>query len=167
MITQEDAKYLLKLPKVIAEDTDATVDLNQEKNRLNLYSPEDDEWKFILQINSNKKISFRISIHHQENNYKEGLFRVDFKSGHRNPEHLNAFVPDFVKPYAGVWFENESHVHLFVEGYRNLAWAVPLKNYDDFPVKEVDSHQDFLKAVRSFTGAINLISEFAIQKPLL
>lgn len=166
MITQDQAEYLLKLPKRIIKGEDIPIDLKIEKNLFELYSPDDDEWKFSVQIFSNKKIIFRISVHHLEENSKEGLLRVDFKAGHRNPETVNSFVPDFLKPYTGKWFQNESHIHLFVESYKNLAWAIPLKDYEDFPVKGIESYSDFSDALICFSRKINLLSYFTFQGPV-
>lgn len=157
----------MTLPKRIEGGDDLTVDLKAERNRLDLYSPDEDEWKFVFNIFSNKRITFKISMHHHEDNLKEGLLRVDFKGGHRNPESVNAYVPDFLKPYAGDWFQNESHIHLFVESYKDLAWAIPLKDFDEFPIKEVNSYSDYSQAIRAFAERINLISRFAIQEPIL
>lgn len=162
MFTQEKAKYLLELPKRIMGNN-CRIDLRAAKSRINLYSPDDDQWKFITEILSNKKITFRISLHHQEHNAKEGLLRIDFKSGHKNPDTVNSFVPAFLKLYAGKWLQNESHIHFFVESYRNLVWAMPLKDYDKFPIKDINSYPDFSKAIRCFAKEINFISELKIQ----
>jgi len=162
MLTQEQVTYLLELPKKIVSNN-GRIDLKAEKSRINLYSPDDDQWKFIAEILSNQKITFRISLHHQENNTKEGLLRIDFKSGHKNPDTVNAFVPEFLQAYAGKWFQNESHIHLFVESYGNLAWAMPLRDYNKFPIKTINSYPELSRAIRSFAKEINLISELNIQ----
>ncbi len=167
MITQEQANRLLALPKQIEGGDDFTIDLKIERNRLDLFSPDEADWKFVFHIFSNKRITFKISMHHHEDNLKEALLRIDFKGGHRNPEFVNDYVPDFLKPYAGDWFQNEAHIHLFVESYKNLAWAMPLKDFDEFPIKEVHSYPDFSLAIRAFAERINLISGFAIQEPIL
>lgn len=166
-ITQEQAEYLLALPKKITEGDDVTINLKNDRIRLELYSPGDADWKFLLQIASNMKITFRINFHHLENSTKEGLLRIDFKSGqHKNPEDINSFVPEFLRPYAGAWL-NESHIHFFVEGYQNLAWALPLREYDDFPIKRISTFPEFAKATRIFMEKINVVSNIPIQGALL
>lgn len=165
MFTNEEAKYLLELPKIL-ETNDIVIDLRESKTRLNIIST-DQEWKFIVDIFSNKKITFRICMHHQEDNNKEGLLRIDFKQGHRNPDTINDYVPNFLHPFAGKWFQNESHIHVFVESYKNLAWAIPLREYDKFPIKEINSYSDFSRSIRCFAEQINLVSKFTIQEAIL
>jgi hypothetical protein len=166
MLTKVQVDYLLQLPKVFS-DKDAIIDLVKEKNRLNLVSPEDNEWKFLVEITSNKKISFKISLHCQENNTNVGLLRIDYKGAHKNPEIVNAFVPEFLKPYTAMTFYNETHIHIFVDEYRNLDWAIPLKNYGEFPILEIDSNNDLTSAIKAFAKKINIISELTIQELLV
>lgn len=163
MFTQDQAKYLLGLPKAI--NGTGAINLLDSKIRLNLFSPDDDEWKFLMEITSNKKISFRLSFHHQEDTVKEGLLRLDYKSGHQNPETLNPLVPVFLQPYAGYRFVNESHIHVFVEGYKDLAWAMPVKDYGKFPI-EIISNTEYSGAVAEFAKEINLTSKLEIQSVL-
>ena len=80
----------------------------QKKNRFKLINHEEAEYEFLFEITSNRKITFKITFHNQENNTKEGLIRIDYKGGHKNPETLNEYVPDFVKPYLGYYFQNEA-----------------------------------------------------------
>jgi hypothetical protein len=120
----------------------------------------------LFKITSHRKISFKISFHSQENNTKEGLIRVDYKGGHQNPESITEFVPENVKPYAGHFFQNEPHIHLYVEGFKDLAWTVPLTVYD-FPVLDINNNDDFINAIKAFTKEINLISPFNIQNAIL
>lgn len=76
MITQKQAEYLLALPKKL-ENNNNEIDLMAERTKFILVSHDDDEWKFLFQIYSNKKISFRISLHNQENISNMGLLRMD------------------------------------------------------------------------------------------
>ena len=165
MFSNDLAKKLINLPKQIEGGT-TTINLTNERSRLILNNEDEPEYTFLFEITSNKKISFKISLHNQENNTKEGLMRVDYKGGHRNPEGINSFVPDFVKPYAGYFFQNEAHIHIYVEGYKDLAWAVPLTEYN-FPVLDVTNTDDFSSAINAFAKEINIITPFIIQNALL
>lgn len=166
MITQEQAKYLLGLPKEITKGG-SNLSLVDEKIRLILVSPDDDEWEFLVDISNNKKKAFKISFHHQENNTNEGLLRIDYNGGHRNPETINDFVPDFLKPYVGQWFENEAHIHFFVESYKDLAWAMPLSAYKDFAIPNIETVEDYSKAVIEFGKHTNIITKFVLQQVIL
>ena len=102
MFSNELARKLVTLPKQIVGGT-TTINLSDEKSRLLLRNNEELEYEFLFMISSNRKITFKISLHNQENNTSEGLLCVDFKGGHKNPEEINEFVPEFVKPYVGTF----------------------------------------------------------------
>ena len=165
MISNELAEKLINLPKQIEGGT-TTVNLSDEKNRLILTNEDEPEYSFLFEITSHKKITFKISLHNQEDNTKEGLMRVDYKGGHKNPEGINPFVPEFVKPYVGYFFQNEPHIHIYVEGFKDLAWAVPLTEYN-FPILDVNNTDDFNKAINAFAKEINIVTPFVIQNALL
>lgn len=165
MFSSELATKLIKLPKQIEGGT-MTINLFDEKTRLILNNADEPEYSFLFEITSHKKNTFKISLHNQEDNVKEGLIRVDFKGGHKNPEGINDFVPETVKPYVGYFFQNEPHIHVYVEGYKDLAWAVPLSVYN-FPVLEVNSTYDFRSAINAFAKEINIVTPFVIQNALL
>ena len=165
MFSNESANKILRLPKYI-EGGITTIDMSAEKSRFTLSNSEEPHYEFLLEITSNRKITFKISFHNQENNSKEGLIRVDYKGGHKNPETVNEFVPEIVKPYIGYFFLNEPHIHLFVEGFRDLAWAIPLSAYN-FPVLEINNAEDFSKAIIAFAKEINIVSSFQIQNSIL
>ncbi len=143
-----------------------TINLSDEKTRLLLNNAEEPEYSFLFEVTSHKKITFKISLHNQEDNTKEGLMRIDYKGGHKNPEGINAFVPEIVKPYAGYFFQNEPHIHVYVEGFKDLAWAVPLSVYN-FPVLDVNNTDDFTNAINAFAKEINIVTPFVIQNALL
>ncbi len=93
---------------------------------------------------------------------------MDNKSGHVNPEKINSYVPDFLHKYAGQRFNNESHIHIYVETY-NLAWAMPLKDYIniDEDIIEINSNENFIKAIKFFKKLINLQSNLKIQNSII
>lgn len=165
MFSNELAIKLLKLPKQIEGGT-TTIKLLDEKSRLILVSPDEPDYSFLFEVTAHRKISFKISLHNQENNTKEGLMRVDYKGGHKNPESLNQFVPEFVKPYVGYFFVNEPHIHIYVEGFKDLAWAIPLIKYN-FPILDVNNTDDFSNAINAFAKEINIVTPFTIQNAII
>jgi hypothetical protein len=165
MFSNELASKLMKLPKNILGG-EKTIDVLAEKSRFTLTNPDEPEYEFLFEITSNRKISFKISFHNQENNTKEGLIRIDYKGGHKNPETITDFVPEIVKPYVGHFFQNEPHIHIYVEGFKDLAWAIPLRDYN-FPILDIDNTDDFMNAINAFAKEINIITPFIIQNALL
>lgn len=165
MFSNELASKLLSLSKKIEEGT-LTINLSDEKTRLRLNNVDEPEYSFLFEITSHRKITFKISLHNQEDNSKEGLMRVDYKGGHKNPEGINVFVPEFVKPCVCYFFQNEPHIHVYVEGFKDLAWAVPLSVYN-FPVLDIVNTDDFSKAISAFAKEINITTPFIIQNTLL
>lgn len=165
MFSNELAQKLIRLPKTFVGNI-PPMSLSDEKTRFILNNSTEPEYEFLFEITSHKKITFKISLHHQENNSKEGLLRVDYKGGHKNPESVTSFVPDFVKPFVGYFFINEPHIHIYVEGFKDLAWAVPLTTYN-FPVLDVSDTTDFSNAISAFAKEINIVSPFTIQNAIL
>lgn len=166
MLTNIQAEYLLNLEKFLKEPNQV-IDLSKKKNRLELVSYSDSDCEFWVEITSNQKIILKTSIHHLECNHYVGLLRIDFKGGHRNPEEITSSVPDFVKPFVGEWIEpNIPHMHVFVEGYRDLAWAVPLSS-TPFPINNIKDINDLYDLIVNFANYINLKSTLTIQSAIL
>ena len=174
-ITNEQAKYLLSLPKKIFKEEEllSTITIEQRFpfwERFELLSDKDDEYSFLWEIRQSAKNTLRISLHVQENDSKTGLMRVDYNGGHRNPETINEFVPEKFHPYVGKEFSNtEHHVHYHVQGYKTLAWAIPLIN-DDFEVKSIEN-EDFNNSLANivvlFAKTINIETVITINTLLL
>lgn len=123
---------------------------------------------FLLEIQQSKKNSIRVSFHYQENDSKMGLLRVDYNSGHKNPEEVSNLLPEKFHPYAGKYFSNsEHHIHYHVEGYKSLAWAIPLVA-DDFEIKELDPGQSFnstlVEILQLFVKVINLETKIIVNE---
>lgn len=166
MLTNEEAEYLLNLDKSLT-DPNQVIDLSSKKNRLDLHSHQDSEYNFWVEITSNKKIILKTSIHHLESNSFIGLLRIDFKGGHHNPSTIKNSLPEHLIPYADKWFEpNEPHMHIFVEGYKPLAWAIPLAD-TDFPTKDITDTSDLNDLIINFAKKINLNSQINIQQAIL
>lgn len=175
-ISNEQASYLLKLPKKIVEKEKLldALTINQVfpfNQRYELVSEQDDEFTFLLEIQQSKKSTIRISFHHQENDSKTGLLRVDYNSGHKNPEDINEFLPAKFHPYAGKYFtNNEHHIHYHIQGYKSLAWAIPLSE-DEFTIKEIKDdanfNDTFADIIKSFAKTINIETNIQVNPLLL
>lgn len=65
-------------------------------------------------------------------------------------------VPAKFRPFAGKWLDDYvGHIHYVVDGYKPLAWAIPL-DMDDFPVKELNGREDYTNTLNAFFKKINL-----------
>lgn len=156
-LTNEEAKNLLLLPKKVVVN-------NEMQNRCMLESGSrlsrrfvirslDGNHAFLLEISQGKK-RLKITLHFQENSQFVGLLRVDYEGTHQNPAKCNEYVPDFAKPYVGQDI-NENHMHFYVQGYKTLAWAIPLR-VSDFPVKTILDIDSFFNALEAFQQIIHL-----------
>lgn len=173
-MTNEQAIELIGIRKTIIQDDTRqdSVTINQTfpmNIRFILVSDQNDDFSFLWEITQSAKDSLRISLHFQEDDSKIGLFRVDYNSGHKNPEMDNGMLPDRFRPYIGKLFVNESHVHYHVDGYRTLAWALPI-NDTEIEVKEIeenDKNNQMAAAINSFARLINLETQIIINPMLL
>lgn len=175
VITNEQTDYLIQLKKKIIQDDKVldriTIDQKYPMNlRYELISEEDDEFSFLWEITQSTKNAIRISLHFQEDESNEGLLRVDYNSGHRNPEMATDKLPERFIPYIGKWFTNEeSHVHYHVEGYKSLAWAIPIE-ISEMPIKQIngdDNNVQLISAIQEFAKIINLETVININPLLL
>ncbi len=160
MITQEQAEYLVSLPKYLVQD-----EAYLERFAYSPKPPIDDRWYlasreeedilFFLDIFQSSKKLLKLTLHFQEDEASIGLLRVDFNGRHHNPETVTDKVPDKFKPYAGQWIE-ESHIHYFVEGYKPLAWALPLTADETFAIKTFDDVSAIGEVLNELGKKINL-----------
>ena len=175
-ISNEQAEYLLQLPKKIVENENLldNITINQGfpfSKRYELVSEQDDEFTFLWEFKQSKKNKIRVSVHAQDNDSKIGLIRVDYNSGHQNPVETTEFVPEKFHPYVGKHFTNdEHHVHYHVQGYKSLAWAIPLTD-DEFQIKELNASEDFnstfLNVIELFAQTLNIETTININSLLL
>lgn len=162
MITQEIANYLLNLPKHVIDGENvldrftfkADVPIN---DRIHLISKEDRDVMFFIEITQSNKLRLKLTLHHQEQGSSVGLLRVDFNGRHRNPEEVTEVVPGIFRPFAGQWIE-ESHIHYFIDGYKPLAWAIPLQIDDTFSMKTFEDGTDEGNAIKTFAQRVNVIT---------
>lgn len=164
-LTNQEVQDLIALPKKFVQNDQSkdeyTIRLNNaSKNRFNLQS-EDGNQIFLLNIEQSTKRHFKITLHFQENATFTGLFRVDYHGEHKNPEKANDKVPEFIKAYRGQYID-DSHVHIYVEGYKPLAWAIPITEYD-FSIKDVTNFTSFERAIDEFCQRMNVISRYFIE----
>ena len=164
MFTNEEAMNLIGLSKKVMEDK-KTVDhtrlaLDNWKATYQLHAEKEPDYLFLLGINRSAKNNLKITLHFQEDNSKIGLLRVDYSGQHQNPREINSNLPNRFRSYAGKWFDyHEHHIHYYVEGYNQLAWAIPLAD-DGFPVKSIADANDIFSATQKFARKINLKTEF-------
>jgi len=120
MSRNEQAEYLIKLPKKILENDVLINDLRIKQQfpfsvRYTLGSPSDFEFTFLLEIYQSKKAALKVSLYYQEDQSKVGLIRVDFNGTHKNPEEIIDDLPLKFHKYAGKWFDyNEHHIHFYL-----------------------------------------------------
>lgn len=175
-ITNEQAEYLLKVPKRVVKNDELLKTLLIEhrfplNERFELVSETEDAFTFLWAIQQSKKHSIRISFHLQENDSKTGLLRIDYNSAHKNPEVLLNDVPKKFHPFVGKYFSNkEHHIHYHVKGYKSLAWAIPL-TADEFEIKELNDGMDFNRTfadiIKLFAKTINVETEIIVNESLL
>lgn len=168
-LSQTDADLLLAKPKYIYEGNEflQTHTIYIEKDfdvRLNL-SSEDRENTFLLRIQRSQKNSLKITLHHQDDETRFCLLRIDYNgASHTNPETIKETVPAKFKPFAGMIL-NCNHIHYHVEGYPTASWAIPLEK-DDFKAKIVSSkdfNTNFAEVVACFSKTINLQSKIKLS----
>jgi hypothetical protein len=161
-ITNEQADYLLKLPKKIVEDNEllSQITINQKfpfNERFELLSESDGEISFLWEITQSAKNTLRISLHFQEDDSNIGLLRIDYNGGHTNPQTINGNVPEKFHPYIGMQL-TESHIHYYIQGFPFLSWAIPLID-DDFEIKTIDENnfnETFANIIKLFAKTINI-----------
>jgi hypothetical protein len=103
-----------------------------------------------------------------DNDTRLGLVRVDYNGQHNsNPSKINEYVPLEFQSYAGKFFNyNEPHIHYYIEGYKPMAWAIPLSD-TDFTIQQITSHTDVISAFNAFNKLISLQTQFIINPVLL
>lgn len=160
-MTVELAEYLIGLDKYIVQNGENVdtflMDIHFPMSiRLALSASDDLDYDLLVDIKESEKKLLKISLHHQDNSTQNGLLRVDFNGRHFNPVEITETVPDIFKPYAGQWLDDYAgHIHYVVNGYKPLAWAIPLE-VDDFTVKELKNREDYTRTLKAFFQKINL-----------
>ena len=127
------------------------------KIRIILGVKSDENLQFELCITQSSKIQIKISLHLLNDDSKIGISRLDYNGIHRNPATYNEKTPLELRRYVGKWI-NESHIHYAVDGFSDLAWAIPLKD-TDFPIKSIDLmnlYTNFAEAIIAYAKYLNI-----------
>ena len=170
-MTTELADYLIRLDKYIFTDGEPAERFQIEiqypmRFGLDLGTPDDDDQCLLLDVWESEKMAMRISLHHQDQATQHGLLRVDYGGGHKNPEEIIDSLPEKFHPYAGLRLNHQGgHIHYVVDGYKPLAWAIPLEA-DDFPVKSVAQREDYPRTLQAFLARINVKTEITFSNQL-
>lgn len=157
----ELAEYLIGLDKYVVQNGEVVntflLDIQFPMSfRLTLSAPDDLDQNLLVDIKESEKKSFKISLHHQDNSTQNGLLRVDYNGRHLNPVDIIQTVPEIFRPFAGKWLDDYAgHIHYVVDGYKPLAWAIPLE-LDEFPVKKLNGREDYTRTLNAFFQKINL-----------
>lgn len=171
-MTVELAEYLIGLDKYIfdkGENKDTfLIEIEYPMNiRLTLSTPDSLDHSFLVDIKESEKGSLKISLHHQDNNSKNGLLRVDFNGRHINPVEVINTVPEVFRPFAGQWLDDyNGHIHYIVDGYKPLAWAIPLE-VDDFAIKELHGREDYIRTLEAFFLKINIQTTISFNHQMI
>jgi hypothetical protein len=173
MFTTNHAEYLLQLEKKVLHNDILQNELSFDQkfpfqHKFILISPLDNDYTFIYDVNQSSKNQFKLTLYLFDSDTRIGLFRVDFSGQHKNPETIIDKVPDFLHPYAGMFFNyHQPHVHYYVEGYKTtLDWAIPITD-SRFPIKKIENEKDILSVFYEFNKIINLITKFLINPIIL
>lgn len=159
-LRQEDAEKALLIPKLVTErgkaKTIVKLDLMQSNDfRFNLCPSDsiDKHPEYLLRIRISNKMRTKVTLHTQEGSFSCCLFRVDFNGpAHTNPAEVNEYVPEFMKPFAGMMIGG-NHVHYHVQGFPSAVWAIPVE-YDPFPVKDLDL-SDYYTRLKEVVAAVS------------
>ena len=153
--TETEAQGLLAMAKISGK-SEILVNLRSPKTRTILSPQAGGDFSFLLEVTVNQKISFKISIHHQEDNTKIGLLRLDYRGIHLNPATITPNLPAAFHPYVGKMFTpDEPHIHFYVcpEDYEPLVWALPVEDWNA-SIKEVKNEAQLQDAFNAFSSAI-------------
>ena len=119
-LEQQEAERLMRMDKIVAEDTQYVFPAPREQLRIPLVSVNGQE-RFVLDINRGKRRSFKCT-YQERYSVVTVLVRLDM-----NPSrHVNPYVllpPAGFENYNGTQFD-DAHIHLYVEGWGD-KWAIP------------------------------------------
>ena len=138
------------------------------KQEIRLYSLMGDiEFRWV--INQSSKVSFKITLFVMERENSLGLLRLDYvpiSKIHLNPQVGEGVVPDYLIQYAGQEIKG-NHIHFSIPGYKELSWAMPLSDVQEFPGTFDGNQQSLQNIVDSFARRINLSTKILYETPVL
>lgn len=161
-ITNIQAKMLIGIEKkILIEGSPVdSIEINQVfplDLRYHLIDASEGNFEFFWRIYQSSKNTIKLSLHVQDDESNIGLMRIDYNGAHQNPSIAKDNLPKLFLPYVGKWFSDESHVHYYVEGYKPLAWAIPIAE-TSFETKEIeaDKNETIKSAILEFAKIINV-----------
>ena len=172
-ITNEQAQLLIGIEKKILIDNSPvdSVSLQQEfpiDIRYHLIDAAEGNFEFLWRISQSSKNVIKLSLHVQDEDSNIGLLRIDYNGSHKNPEIAKEDLPERFLPYVGRWFTNESHIHYYVDGYRPLAWAIPIMDSSiETKTIEADKTETIKNAILEFAKLINVKTIINVQAMLI
>ena len=172
-ITNEQAQLLIGIEKKILIDNSPvdSVTLQQEfpiDIRYHLIDAAEGNFEFLWRISQSAKNVIKLSLHVQDEDSNIGLLRIDYNGPHQNPQIAKEDLPEKFLPYVGRWFENESHIHYYVDGYRPLAWAIPITDSSiETKIIEADKTETIKNAILEFAKVINVKTNINVQTMLI
>ena len=168
MTFEESEKYINCAKVVVGDDGKVTqsYDACMTANgsyQLNLQSVDSPETKFLLIVRPNVKIGVKMTLHLM-NKMKEGLIRLDYAGSHTNPQEWKEGVPVIFKQYAGHCFNNQTHLHKFVENY-SLQWALPIEETSIEPkaISNTNVKNGWQEATDGFCGYLNIQGKITLK----
>ena len=172
-ITNEQAQQLISIDKKILIDNSVVDSVVLEQKfpidiRYHLIDTAEGNYEFLWQISQSSKNYIKLSLHVQDEDSKIGLVRIDYNGPHQNPQTAKEGLPEIFKPYVGRTFNNESHIHYYVNGYKSLVWAMPI---EDSQIKtkmiEPGKTESIKNAILEFARMIHVKTSVNIQTMLL
>jgi hypothetical protein len=172
MLEYDKVKYLISLPKKVKMNNIVQEIIHMDQNvpfhvSYMLVSEQEVGYIFLYDIKQGKKNHFKLSLYLMDNDTRLGLVRIDYSGQHNsNPVEINEYVPVEFELYAGKFFKyGEPHIHYYIEGYKPMAWAIPLSCID-FRIQQIKSHADVISAFNAFNELISLNTKFMINTVL-
>lgn len=176
MLTYEESLRLLNMAKRVRRKDGSLagsleIDLKSRLDmKIDLVAEDDSAYVFQWVIRQSPKDSLKMSLHLMDGDSKEGVFRVDYNASHLNPKECRPELPEVFVPYIGRQFAmDEHHVHYQVEGYRSLAWALPIAEtgIDKQEIRTDQASIDMAEAIESFAKFAHIDVKFIILPTLL
>lgn len=124
--------------------------------------------EFVLDVKQSEKFGIRLNFQMMDD-MNWGLARLDYNSNHKNPDIMTDDVPVIFHSHVSELFVGKAHLHYHVDGYPQLAWALPLDETEitTKDVAEDDMIQGFVDAFQSFVAYINVKTRIVINKMVI
>ncbi len=170
----KEALELVKLPKWVVDEEGDIVEeytMDQEfpmRKRLNLVNKDGMKREFVLDVKQSEKYGIRLNFQVMDD-MNWGLARLDYNSNHKNPDILMGDVPEMFHAHVAELFVNKAHLHYHVDGYPQLAWALPLDE-TEIATKDVtddDMTHGFVDAFYSFVNYLNVKTRITINRMVI